>query len=121
MTEYWIRYDPENSGAFLRTMRALHGATTPIDIERGREALRDASELHQMTDEVLDAAQLTVVEVQTISLRYGLNATNTPYSLEQVGEILERERIEVRQIELRALKKLADPKVRQALGLENQL
>jgi|GEM_PF-670723 len=53
---------------------------------------------------------LTPKEKQVVILRYGLDETGEPRTLEEVGEILDITRERVRQLEARALKKLKEAK-----------
>ena len=51
---------------------------------------------------------MTPKEKAVVVLRYGLDETGEPRTLEEVGEILDITRERVRQLEARALKKLRE-------------
>lgn len=57
-------------------------------------------------------ADLTSRERDVIQMRFGLGADGHPYSLAEIGRVLELSRERVRQIEAKALQKLRQPKRR---------
>lgn len=66
-----------------------------------------ASNLREITDEVL--ATLTPREEKVIKMRFGLGATGSEHTLEEVGQHFAVTRERIRQIEAKALRKLRHP------------
>jgi RNA polymerase primary sigma factor len=66
-----------------------------------------ASNLREITDEVL--ATLTPREEKVIKMRFGLGASGSEHTLEEVGQHFAVTRERIRQIEAKALRKLRHP------------
>jgi RNA polymerase primary sigma factor len=66
-----------------------------------RHNLRDA------TDSALQT--LSPREQEIVRMRYGLNEAGKEYTLQEVGEMFQVTRERIRQIEIKALKKLRHP------------
>jgi RNA polymerase primary sigma factor len=64
----------------------------------------------ELTEQALHAAvaELSEREQQILKLRYGLNGSEDPKSLEEIGRILGVTRERVRQLEAEALRRLAE-------------
>ncbi|MHC4607442.1 MAG: helix-turn-helix domain-containing protein [Planctomycetota bacterium] len=73
----------------------------PLEDEPDKETLRKAVEGSLLT--------LTFRERETLKLRYGLNGTAHPHTLEEIGKILKVSKERVRQIEAKAIRKLQHP------------
>ncbi len=73
---------------------------SPLD-----EAIR--GDLRDHIDMVLSS--LNPKEAEVIRRRYGLDGTNLPHTLEEVGKAMEVTRERVRQIETKAIRKLKHP------------
>ena len=80
------------------------------DLFASEEALPDEQVELDLTQQALHAAiaELPEREQQILKLRYGLNGTQEPKSLEQIGQILGITRERVRQLENEALRRLAE-------------
>jgi RNA polymerase primary sigma factor len=80
------------------------------DLFASEEALPDEQVEVDLTQQALHAAvaELPEREQQIVKLRYGLNGTQEPKSLEQIGQILGITRERVRQLENEALRRLAE-------------
>jgi RNA polymerase primary sigma factor len=63
--------------------------------------------LHMITDELL--ATLSPREEKVIRMRYGLGPSREEHTLEEVGRLFDLTRERIRQIEVKALKKLRHP------------
>jgi RNA polymerase primary sigma factor len=80
------------------------------DLFASDEAQPDEQVELELTQEALHSAvaELPEREQQILKLRYGLNGTQEPKSLEQIGQILGITRERVRQLENEALRRLAE-------------
>jgi RNA polymerase primary sigma factor len=80
------------------------------DLFASQEAQPDEQVEVDLTQQALHAAvgELPEREQQILKLRYGLNGTQEPKSLEQIGQILGITRERVRQLENEALRRLAE-------------
>ena len=80
------------------------------DLFASEEALPEEQVEVDLTQQALHSAiaELPEREQQILKLRYGLNGTQEPKSLEQIGQILGITRERVRQLENEALRRLAE-------------
>jgi RNA polymerase primary sigma factor len=80
------------------------------DLFASPEAQPDEQVEVQLTEKALHeaVAELSDREQQILKLRYGLNGTEEPKSLEEIGRILGVTRERVRQLEAEALRRLAE-------------
>ena len=74
------------------------------------------NELSEVIYKFLRGSGLTEREIKIIELRFGLTG-KTPMSLEAVGDIINISRERVRQLEIRALRKMKDPAIKVGLHL----
>jgi RNA polymerase primary sigma factor len=80
------------------------------DLFASEEAAPDEQVEVELTEKALRAAvaELSEREQQILNLRYGLDRTADPKSLEEIGKIMGITRERVRQLEAEALRRLAE-------------
>lgn len=101
-SEYKV--DKEELAELAHNISAITGQIT----HESPEEVLYKKELVGLTSEVL--GRLTPREAKVLTLRWGLNGTNREHTLDEVGAALDVSRGRVRQIEIKAMRRLRHPR-----------